>query len=101
MAISKKVKAETENTATLSIEVKRAKDFSKDDNTAIAFDMVVNGVTIYNCWYREGKKKDKSDYSMVSFPARKADNGEYYNHAWVKLSEEDVDNISKQIEALL
>lgn len=101
MAINKKAKAEAEKSAALSIEVKSAKDFSKEEGTAISFTMVVNGVTIYNCWYREGKKKDGSDYSMVSFPSRKAENGEYYNHAWVKLSDEDVDNISKQIEALL
>lgn len=102
MAIKKPVKtAETENSAALTIEVTRAKDFSKDNNTAIAFDMKVNGVTIYNCWYREGKKKDGADYTMVSFPSRKAEGDKYYNHAYVKLSDADIDNISKQIETLL
>ena len=102
MAIKKPAKAaEAETTAALTIEVKRAKDFSKDESVIISFDMIVNGVTIYNCWYREGKKKDGSDYSMISFPARKGDGDKYYNYAFVKLSDADVDNISKQIEALL
>lgn len=101
MAINKKKAAEAESSAKLTIEVKKAHDFSKEDTTTIAFDMVVNGVSIYNCWYREGKKKNGEDYSMVSFPARKGDGDKYYNYAYVKLSDEDIDNISKQIEALL
>lgn len=101
MAINKKAKAEAEKTADLAIEVSRVKDFSDEKGTCIAFDMQVNGVTIYGCYYREGKQKDGKDYSMVAFPSRKGADGKYYKHAYVKLSEADVDNISKQIEALL
>lgn len=103
MAINKKAKAaEAENAAQdLTLEVTRVKDFSKDGSTAIAFDLKVNGVTIYNCWYREGEK-DGKEYSMVSFPSRKDEkSGKYYNHAYVKLSEDQVTEISKQIETML
>lgn len=100
MAISKKAKAEAEKSAALKIEVSRVKDFSDEKGTCIAFDMQVNDVTIYGCYYREGQK-DGKDYSMVAFPSRKASDGKYYKHAFVKLSDDDIDNISKQIEALL
>ena len=100
MAIAKKAKAEAEKSANLNIEVSRVKDFSDEKGTCIAFDMKVNEVIIYGCYYREGVK-DGKDYSMVAFPSRKASDGKYYKHAYVKLSDADVDNISKQIEALL
>lgn len=105
MAIKKnsKKEAETKEVKQLEITVKRAKDFSDDEKTSIAIDLEVNGVTIYNCWYREGKKKDGSDYSMVAFPSREdpKNKGKYYNHAYVKLSEEDIENIAAQIEQLI
>lgn len=101
MAINKKAKAEAEKTAELQIEVTRTKDFSDDKGTCIAFDMTVNGVTIYGNYYREGTDKKGSDYAMVAFPSRKGSDGKYYKHAFVKLSDADIDNISKQIEALL
>lgn len=102
MAINKKAKAEAEKSVEYQIEVKKAKDFSKDGDTAISFDIEVNGVTIYGCWYREGKKKDGSDYTMVSFPSRKDEkSGKYYSHAWFKVTDEMIEDISKQIEALL
>lgn len=100
MAIAKKAKAEAEKSANLNIEVSRVKDFSDEKGTCIAFDMKVNEVTIYGCYYREGVK-DGKDYSMVAFPSRKSSDGKYYKHAYVKLSDADIDNISKQIEALL
>ncbi len=104
MAINKKKNQETKAEAQeLTIKVTRARDFTKDgaDGCSIAFDMIVNGVTIYGCWYREGKDKKGEDYSMVSFPSRKADDGKYYNWAYVKLSDADVENISKQIEEII
>jgi hypothetical protein len=103
MAIKKDKKTETKKEAQeLNIKVTRAHDFSKDDNTSISFDMVVNGITIYGCWYREGKKQDGSDYSMVAFPSRKDEKtGKYYNHAYVKLSDDQVDEIATQIENLI
>ena len=105
MAIKKnsKKEAETQDVKQLDITVKRAKDFSDDEKTCFAIDIEVNGVTIYNCWYREGTKRDGEEYSMVAFPSREdpKNKGKYYNHAYVKLSEADVENIAHQIEQLI
>ena len=104
MAIKKnsKKEQETKEVRELEITVKRAKDFSDDEKTSIAVDLEVNGVTIYNCWYREGKKKDGSDYALIAFPSRKDEKTDkYYNHAYVKLSDDDIENIAKQIEQLI
>lgn len=89
----------------LTIEVLRAKDFTKDDakenECSIVFDMKVNGVTIYGCWYRTGSDKKGEDYEMVSFPSQKGKDGKYYNHAYVQLQQSDIDFISSEIEKLL
>ena len=103
MAIAKK-KQETKEVQALTIKVIRAKDFTKEnaEGCNIAFDMEVNGVTIYGCWYREGKDKKGEDYALVSFPSRMDEKSKkYYAWAYVKLSTEDIENISKQIEDLL
>lgn len=108
MAVNRKKSAETENkqaeqAQALAIEVLRAKDFTEDDKDgcSISFDMKVNGVTIYGCWYREGKDKKGEDYQLVSFPSKQGKDAKYYNHAYVKLQQSDIDLISKQIESLL
>lgn len=101
MAI-KKNKEQAAQVQQIAIEVLRAKDFSKDDKTTnIAFDVKINGVTIYGCWYRGGKTKDGDDYAMVSFPSHEGNDGKYYSYAYIKLSDEDVANIASQIEKLL
>ena len=108
MAVNRNKKAEesknVEQAQELALEVLRAKDFTKDgeDGCQITFDLKVNGiVTIYGCWYREGKDKTGKDYQMVSFPSQKGKDGKYYNHAYLKLQQSDVDFISKEIEKLL
>lgn len=63
---------------------------------AVFFDMEVNGVTIYGCKVIEGKNGD-----FVSFPSHKGKDGKYYNHAWVKLSDDDTAAIVKQVEEML
>lgn len=97
--------AEQAQAQALNIEVLRAKDFTKDDakenECSIVFDMKVNGVTIYGCWYRTGSDKKGEDYEMVSFPSQKGKDGKYYNHAYVQLQQSDIDFISSEIEKLL
>ena len=97
--------AEQAQAQALTIEVLRAKDFTKDDakenECSIVFDMKVNGVTIYGCWYRTGSDKKGEDYEMVSFPAQKGKDGKYYNHAYVQLQQSDIDFISSEIEKML
>lgn len=96
MAITKK---NTEKAAEkLQIEVTRAKDLA--DKNVIMFDMVVNGVTIYGCSYREMQKKDGSgSFAKIGFPSRKGQDDKYYNHCYVKLTDDDITEIERGIEA--
>ena len=96
MAISKK-KTE-ENNISYDITVKRVKEF----NGSYAFDMEVNGVMIYGCWYREYERKDGSgSFAAIQFPSRKAEDDKYYNHAYIRVTDDIIKNIEKQIEAML
>lgn len=106
MAVSRNKKTEdkaAEQAQALTIEVLRAHDLTKDDQEGcnIAVDLKINGVTIYGCFYREGKDKNGKDYSMISFPSHQGKDGKYYNYAYVKLTDEDVEKISGDIEKLL
>lgn len=105
MAVSrnKKTEEKAEQAQALAIEVLRAHDLTKDDQEGcnIAVDLKINGVTIYGCFYREGKDKKGNDYSMVSFPSHQGKDGKYYNYTYVKLTDEDVEKISKDIEKIL
>lgn len=65
-------------------------------NDTVYFDVTINGVTIYGCRVVEGSKGD-----FVSFPSHKGKDGKFYNHAWVKLSDEDTAAIVKQVEEML
>ena len=85
-------KAEDKEAVKNVIKVTRGHVF--DDGT-VAFDMEVNGVSIYNSILREGKNGQ-----FVSFPSRRGKDGEYYSHCFVKLSEEDIKSIVEQLEAL-
>lgn len=90
---------ETEVTQSYSVKVLRVKAMPKSDHT-FAFDMVVNGITIFGCFYREGVK-DGKEWSLISFPSRKADNGKYYNYVQFPISETLKGEIVKQMESLL
>lgn len=91
MEIKTKKKTEKDEVKN-SIKVTRGHVF---DDGSVAFDMEVNGVSIYNSILREGKNGQ-----FVSFPSRKGKDGKYYSHCFVKLSEEDIADIIEQIEAL-
>ena len=65
-------------------------------NDTVYFDVTINGVTIYGCRVVEGSKGD-----FVSFPSHKGKDGKFYNHAWVKLSDDDTAAIVKQVEEML
>ena len=79
--------------AVQSVEVVRAKSF---DNGDVVFDMTINGVSIYNCRVVEGKNGD-----FISFPARKGSDGNYYSHAYIKLTEDDTKKIVGLVEKAL
>ena len=86
------IKTKKQVKSALEIKVTRAKQF---DN-ACMFDMVVNGVTIYGCRVIEGKEGD-----FVSFPSHKGKDDKYYNHCYIKLSDEATKDIIHQVEELL
>ena len=79
--------------AVQSVEVTRAKAF---DNGGVVFDVTINGVSIYNCRVVEGNNGD-----FVSFPARKGSDGNYYSHAYIKLTEDDTKKIIGLVEKAL
>ena len=87
-----------ENTQSYDVKVTRAKEIKEG---TVVFDMVVNGITIYSCWYREGKSKEGNEYQIISFPSQKADNGKYYNHCWFKIEDSLRDDIVAQLQKIV
>lgn len=91
MAISKK---NTEVKQNYVAKVTRVKVF---ENGGIKFDMVVNGITIYNCSYIE-----KGDSAFISFPSRKdSKTDKYFSHCYFPIDDELLADIEKQIESLM
>lgn len=82
-----------ESAKSYEIKVTRAHEF---DNGNVAFDMEINGVTVYGATMIAGKKGN-----FVSFPSRKGSDGKYYSHCYAKLSDDDVKNIDKQLDDML
>lgn len=92
------LKKNTETKSELKIEVTRAKELEN----VVMFDMNVNGVTIYGCSYKTLTRKDNGEeFVKIDFPSRKGNDGKYYKHAFVKLSEADVKTIEEQLNALV
>ena len=86
------MKKKEANEVVINAEVTRVNQV----NDTVFFDMVVNGVTIYGCKVFEGSRGD-----FISFPSHKGKDGKYYNHAWVKLSDDDSQKIIAQVEEKL
>lgn len=96
MAIELKGKKKEAKTESHEIEVLRAKILEN----VIMFDMTVNGVTIYGCSYKTLHRKDNDEaFAKIGFPSRKGKDDKYYNHVYVKFSDEDIEAIEKGIEA--
>ncbi len=89
---------EAQETMKYSVKVTRAKEVKEG---TVAFDMTVNGVAVYGCWYREGKSKKGEDYQMISFPSHKGGDGKYYNHAWFRIDDETKKDIIEQLQKLV
>lgn len=98
MALKKKDAEKTATVAALEIEVTRAKELEN----VVMFDMIVNGVTVYGCSYKTFERKDGSgEFVKIDFPSRKGNDGKYYKHVYVKLTDKDVENIETQLNALI
>ena len=83
-----------------NVKVLKVRQF-ESENTTIAFDMEVNGITIYSCWYREYINKNGELAEMIDFPSQKAKDGKYYHHCYFKISDELKKEIIDQIGSLL
>lgn len=91
-------KKETAENVTFDIKVTRVKEIK--ENT-YAFDMVVNGITIYGCYLNEGINASGEEYSVINFPASKGKDNKFYNHVYFKIDEKLHDEICEKIGALL
>lgn len=95
-------KKEEQSTGKYEVKVTRAREIKKTEKEqVIAFDITVNAVTIYGMIYRSGVSSKGKDYEMLSFPARKGDNGVYYNHVWFGISKDLEQTIKDQISEVL
>ena len=85
------------------VKVLRAKDFTEKSklDTNVAFDMEVNGIKIYGCWFKEGTTKEGKDYPVVSLPSQNRKDGKYYSVAWFPISKELTKEIREQIVNML
>ena len=68
-----------------SFEILKATNF----NWGCAFNMVLNGVTIYNCTVAETKEGK----FFISFPSRKGSDGKWYSYVYFRFSDEDMERI--------
>lgn len=91
------MKKSNQESKQFDVKVTRAREVKEG---SVAFDMEVNGVTVYGCWYNEYKTKEGKEGTMISFPSYKNDD-KYYNHVWFPISKELKDNIVAQIEKLV
>lgn len=90
-------KSNNQESKKYEVKVTRAREVKEG---SVAFDMEVNGVAIYGCWYNEYKTKDGKEGIMLTFPSYK--NGDkYYNHCWFAISKELKEEIIAQIEKLV
>lgn len=87
------MKKPEKKSAVTSMEVTRAMAF---ENGGVVFDIIINGVSIYNCRVVEGKNGD-----FISFPSHKGKDNKYYSHAYIKLTDEDQAEIISQVEKML
>lgn len=85
MAFKKKAQATKENGKLESFEILRASQY----DWGTSFNMVLNGVTIYNCTVAETKEGK----FFISFPSRKGTDGKYYSYVYFRFSDEDMDKI--------
>lgn len=88
-------KKETQSKEAVEVREFEVKNVNQYKDT-VFFNLVINGVTIYGCRCVEGKNGD-----FIAFPSKKGNDGKYYNHVYVALSEEDAKKILEEVEKQL
>ena len=63
----------------------------------VMFDITVKNVKIYGMSMRHMTRKDGGEFDSIGFPARKADNGKYYDIAWFPASNELKEQIAEKV----
>ena len=76
-----------------SFEILKATQYS----WGVGFNMVLNGVTIYNCTVAETKEGN----FFISFPSRKGTDGKWYSYVYFRFSEEDLNAILAAVSGKL
>ena len=78
------------------------------NDSIVMIDLDINGVKIKSCMLKEvvcqrdGKTHKAGDICyVVNFPSEKAKNGKYYNIVWCPLSNDNIEDIIKQVQSLL
>ena len=101
---SKEAKQET---GKRSYEVKVEAARTTKNDSIVMVDLDVNGVKIKSCMLKEatvkedGEKHKKGDICyFLNFPSEKVGD-KYYNRAWFPYSNENLEDIIKQVQALL
>lgn len=77
------------------------------NDSIIMIDLDVNGVKIKSCMLKEiictkdGDKHKKGDKCyVVNFPSYKSGD-KYYNHCWFPISNDNIEDIIRQVKSLL
>lgn len=66
------------------------------EDGSVTFNMIIDGfVHVYGLRIYDGR----DDKPFIAFPSRKGKDDKYWNHVYCPLSQEDVENISQQIDA--
>lgn len=80
----------------VTFQVKRARVNVYNDTTFVTADIEINGVLIYGCRVVEGANGD-----FIGFPSRKGNDGKYYSHCYVNLSQASQSAILCEIERMI
>lgn len=80
-------------------QVTRAKFMPKSND--IAFDMIVNDITIYGMIYRARKNKNGEEFEVLAFPQYKGTNGKYYSHCYFPISDALKADIISQLDTIV
>ena len=75
-----------------SFSVKNSREW---EGGAVTTTLTLNGVTIYNVRIMQ---THDNNHEFLAFPSRKGNDGKYYPHVYVSLSDEDAEKIIEAID---
>lgn len=92
----------------LEYDVKVMAARTTKNDSIVMVDLDINGIKIKSCMLKEieckedGKVHKKGDICyVVNFPAEKGKDGKWYNLVWCPLSNDNIDDIVKQVQSIL